>query len=237
MGKGKQNRMECIRAAFILIVSLIGGYGIITAPEKNTEAGIVLEEELKRNQDYLREQNRVVQEGGQEISQDGTGKSNVRVTVIGDSVVLGAAPSISDVIPDCHVDAEESRQAVSTVEILKTLEEKGKLGDIVVISLGTNGYFYEDTGQEIIDYLGGDRIVYWINIYGKYLQSHYATNEVIADLVEKNENVNLIDWNSEGSNHPDWFYEDGIHLNKTGQQGFAEFIMQNLELSENVSAN
>lgn len=149
------------------------------------------------------------------------------MTIIGDSVVLGASRALSGTIPGCFIDAEESRQVKDTISILKQLEAKGTLGDTVIIGLGVNGYFHEKIGQEIIDYIGSERTIYWINAYGQYFQSSDATNKVISSLVTKNDNVHLIDWPSEGPNHPDWFYSDGIHLNE-GQKGFSNFIYDNI---------
>lgn len=35
--------------------------------------------------------------------------------------------------------------------------------------------------------------------------------------------------NNKASAHTDWFYDDGMHLNAAGQNGYAEFILEQLE--------
>ena len=231
MRKQKKRIITWMTMAIFVIVAVIAAYGMITAPKKNTLSGKILEEELKQNQIYLQQVQNSRNTGDEMDNLYADQMQTTKgITVVGDSVALGAAQALCETLPNCNVDAEESRQVISTVEILKKLDDEGSLGQIVVLSLGTNGYFYESTGQEIIDYLGPERDIYWINVYGKYLQSHYTTNEVIANLASKNSNVTLIDWNTEGEKYPDWFYEDGIHLNETGQLGFAEFILKNLNL-------
>ena len=98
----------------------------------------------------------------------------------------------------------------------------------MIISLGTNGKFNPATGQELIDYLGTDRTIYWINAYGKELEFQKEVNQTIREMVKKNRNVHLIAWADEAKKHPDWFYQDGIHLNAAGQNGFAKFIQNEI---------
>ena len=159
------------------------------------------------------------------------------VTCVGDSVMLGAAPSIEDMLPESGVvDAKESRQVVQAVGILQDLEAQGKLGSTVVIALGTNSPFNSSKGQEIIDYLGADRKIFWVNVYGANLQWEDQSNDAINRVVEANDNVTLIDWNSTASQHSDWFYNDGIHLKPDGQQGYAQLIIDTINSTAGVSA-
>lgn len=223
-----------MKKAAYLLITIIGLYGLLTAPGTDSDSGEALKKELDRNQEYLQNQysaqNTVMENDKADTLSDVYDKEKrENITIIGDSVVLGAALALKEAFPEGYVDAEESRQVKEVLEILRNLEEEGKLGSTVIIALGMNGYFYESTGQEIVDYLGTDRKICWINVYGSYSQSQDATNEVIRNLVEHNENMELIDWNSEGPKHPDWFYRDGIHLNETGQRGFAEFICEILD--------
>lgn len=47
---------------------------------------------------------------------------------------------------------------------------------------------------------------------------------MLETLKEKNPGLVLLDWPSEAQQHPEWFYDDGIHLNPDGQQGYAAFL-------------
>lgn len=219
-----------IKTIYILFVAVIGFWGIFTAPADNNDSQ-TLQSELEENKTYLSGMRANTDPPAEETPDADAPllSDKPSVTVIGDSVVLGASRSLYETIPNCIIDAEESRQVKDALSILETLEKNGELGDTVVIALGINGYFYESTGQEIIDYLGKDRTVYWINLYGQYLESYSATNKVIASLAEHNDNLFLIDWESEGRNHSDWFYTDGVHLNEDGQQGYADFVYDNIK--------
>ena len=150
------------------------------------------------------------------------------LTFVGDSITLGASPDILEVFPNAYVDAQTSRQVRGSVEILKNLDSEGHLGQNVVILLGVNGPFLEKDAQELIDYLGPDRHIWWVNAYGSHIEWQDRGNEVIAAVAAANDNMTVIDWASEGALHPDWFYEDGVHLNKEGQANFASFLYSNL---------
>lgn len=131
-------------------------------------------------------------------------------------------------IPDCVVDAKESRQVWDTIKVVNELDDHGELGDTVIIALGANGSFDESMGQRLLDAIGTERTVYWITAYGKFLYWQEDVNGMIEKLAEKNENLNILDWASIASEHPEWFYDDGMHLNSEGQTGYADFIAEHI---------
>jgi hypothetical protein len=55
--------------------------------------------------------------------------------------MLGAAETLADLIgrDRTFVDAAESRQFSTGVDLLQSYRDAGKLGDVVVVQLGTNG--------------------------------------------------------------------------------------------------
>lgn len=198
---------------------VLGGCSMITAPDTKKEAEQQLQEELERNSQELQKQQIGTEPVENEVSLDS-------ITAIGDSVMLGAAPAIKEVLPECVIDAKESRQVTQAKEVADILENQGNLGDTVIIALGTNGTFDKTAGQALIDHLGKDRNIYWITAYGQHLQWQDYSNEVIYALAEDNENVTIIDWAETAPGHSDWFYEDGIHLNADGQKAYADFIKE-----------
>lgn len=256
----------------ILFCTIVGGYGIATAPESDQG---VLEQELNRNRQILEQWDHiniaetngistpnldtVVPKAGRTMDRIQSTESDTKIqtadsnspknssgtdhieassavsstpyvtaepslSVIGDSVFLGAAPSYKKIVRHAVIDAKISRQVSHGLDVAKKLADQGKLGNTVLISLGTNGKFNEATGQAIIDYLGKNRTVYWITAYGKKLEWQKEVNQTIRTLAEKNKTVHVIDWAKEARKHPGWFYQDGIHLNTKGQNGFAKFI-------------
>lgn len=257
--KMKQSHKEKIRnikwiagISAVLFCTIVGGYGILTAPKSDQKE---LEQSLRQNQKALEEEeSREAQAtpsadaeeaarnapgergmGGPAATEAPAGKKRdmEQITVIGDSVFLGAAPSFKKLFPHASIDAKVSRQVRHGLEIARKLKKKGKLGNIVIISLGTNGTFNSATGQELIDYLGGERTIYWIDAYGEKLDIQKEVNRTIHQLVKKNSNVHLIPWSQEGKKHPGWFYQDGTHLNLKGQEGFSRFIQKNIATEKN----
>lgn len=240
MNKTKKN----IRIAVIILCTVIGCYGILRAPKSDKKD---VEEELAHNEQMLMEEESdntasptdTVQTAAPSPEMLNTDEAPTdtpapiqekSITVIGDSVFLGASQSFKKIYKDAVIDAKISRQVFEAIDIAKKLNKKGKLGDTVIISLGTNGNFNEATGQQLIDYLGKDRTIYWVNVYGENLDTQKDVNNTIDNLVSKNDNVYLINWAKKAKKHPDWFYQDGIHLNTDGQEGFSGFINKSMIL-------
>ena len=204
---------------------MLGACTSVTSGKKNTDTD-VLEKQLKENEKKLQQQ-----ENQAEEEKPGKKEADMpSVTTVGDSVMLGASPALKEALPqDAIVDAKESRQVVAAKKIIKHLKKKNKLGHIVVLALGTNGPFKESLGQELIDSIGEDRRIYWVNVYGPTIQWEDDSNKAIKSVAESNDNVTLINWNSYAKDHEDWFYQDGIHLKPSGQPEYAKMILSAID--------
>lgn len=231
---GRTSRNINIKALGLLLCILVASYGIIKAPASDTRK---LEADLREKQQLINEEKGKKVEGTSTLPSQPTSALHTAVpadnmpadtskeavtkrhlvTVIGDSVFLG--------------DAKISRQVVQALDVAKQLDKKHKLGDIVIIALGTNSNFNSKSGQKLIDYLGKDRTIYWIDTYGKHLDIQKDVNNTIQRVVAANKNVQRIYWSKEGVKHPDWFYQDGVHLNPHGEKKYARFIMQMIQSS------
>jgi type II secretory pathway pseudopilin PulG len=223
---------ELVMAVLVAVITLIGSIGLYLAPSKASDQSAQnLEKELQANEAMLQQEQDRKQQEQQEQPEEETQETDMDfVTFVGDSVGLGAAPNLLEQIPGSVVDAKESRQARDGISILQELEQANQLGNTVVIELGTNGYFSQQTGQDIIDYLGKDRQIYWVCVYGRYLQDQQRINDMIRTLVDDNQNLSVIDWDQTAAQNPDWFYDDGIHLNGAGREGFANLVRESLGL-------
>ena len=219
----RKNLNKVILGVITVVVTVIAVIGLIQAPSKSSDRlAQDLQQQFQENAELLKQQEEAKKASAEQEA------IRQQITFVGDSVMLGAAPELLETIPGSVIDAKESRQVRDGVAILKELQSDKKLGGTVVIELGTNSYFNESTGQEIIDYLDKDTKIYWITVYGKYLQDQERTNQVIRNLAEHNENVKIIAWNEEAAKNPEWFYDAGIHLNGAGRSGFADLIRTSL---------
>jgi lysophospholipase L1-like esterase len=149
-------------------------------------------------------------------------RNNVSVTCLGDSVMLGATENIQEQIAGAYVSAAVSRQIEAGPEIINTLSEHGILGNIVVVHLGTNGVSSLPKYQAIVDAIGPDRTIYWVNCRGVSWANDVNIN--IQQIVDANPNVNLVNWVEYSEGHPEYFYSDNIHLTTEGRAAYAEMI-------------
>ena len=141
---------------------------------------------------------------------------------LGDSVMLGAAPQLSDL--GFTVDAQESRAFVNGLDTILQLNEQGRLGDVVVVHLGTNGPIDSDDMTRMMEALAGvpQVLLLTVDVPRDYTA---ANNALIYDTVNTYPNVALLDWAGLSDACPgDCFYDDGYHLRPDGQVYYATLI-------------
>jgi hypothetical protein len=146
-----------------------------------------------------------------------------RVTAIGDSVMLGAATQLADTIgPDrVTVDAAESRQFSAGVDTIQQYHDDGELGSDVVVQLGTNGTINPDDFNRMMDMLKGRKVILLNAKVPRPWEDQ--VNSTLADGASRY-NATLIDWHNIASQHPEFFWDDGIHLRPEGAQFYAQLI-------------
>lgn len=148
----------------------------------------------------------------------------LRVFAIGDSVMLGAARELQKTIPGLEVDAAVSRHVGAALTILQARRAAGRLGQVVVVHIGDNGYLtakqFDDLMQPLIDL---PRVVV-VNL--KVPRKWEApNNQVIADGVARYPNTVLLDWHTFGVDHPELFAKDGIHIGAAGAKAYTALVM------------
>lgn len=244
------NRLyKIITAGALVLLLALGGYTLSAVPTSNvSDDEKQLQQELEQNQLLLQQQmqNAIHAADEQPIligpvqpvaplpflppleerlpkAPEGT------ITVIGDSVMLGASQALQAALPNCIINAQESRQVYTSMDTVRQLNIHGQLGKTVILELGTNGAFTTADAQTLLDYLGKDRTIYWITSYGKHLSWQKQVNNEIHSLAQQYDNLRVIDWARVAPSHPDWFYKDGIHLNNKGKVGYAQLIANHVQ--------
>ena len=150
------------------------------------------------------------------------------VSLIGDSLTVGCKAAFLSLVPDANVDGVVGRQMAAGFDVVESMKSAGTLGDKVIIELGTNGVFSAESGQQLIDSIGSDKQIYWVNTYGPGLSWYEDVNSVISSLASANSNVTMIDWASTGQAHPEYFAGDGIHMTSAGYSAFAQLMYDSL---------
>lgn len=150
------------------------------------------------------------------------------ITIIGDSITVGATKYIKRYIPDAVVDAKVGRKFQEAMGRILDLESKGLLKDTVIIALGTNGPFTIDEGLRIIDYLqSSGRQVIFVNVKVPRWWENDVNNTYL-ELKKLRPSIKVLNWNYIGnmcvSMHMQCFREDGYHLTRTGSDLFARLI-------------
>lgn len=151
--------------------------------------------------------------------------SGPHVTLIGDSVLLGAKPDVETALGEhVVVDGKVNRQFRHADDVARSLINQGKLGDVVVLHLGTNSPFTSATWDEVMTELSNDVDEIYVLTIQVPRRWESETNNAIRAGVERWPNVKVIDYFTWGNAHPDYYAEDGVHLNATGRAEYAKFL-------------
>ena len=148
---------------------------------------------------------------------------NGPVSVIGDSVVLGARGAITDAIPGARVDAEVSRMPGGFTGRVKRLDRRDKLANVVVLHPATNGVLTEEILRNTLDPLTDYERVVLVNTSVPRSWER-PNNAIIEDVAPDYPNVVVADWNQAADGQREYFVSDGVHLTRDGARAFADLI-------------
>ena len=235
--------MAMVRVACFVVLSmcsmLVMGYGccgIAASAESKASAVAELQAQLAEEEAEQARQNELAAEQAKAARIEAAkGQIDLSgVVCIGDSVMLGSSGRIRELLPACYVDAEVSRYVGGGLDAAKAFEAQGRLGNLVVIALGTNGPIagyerYEVQTRQLLDYLGNSRHIFWVNVYCPHLTWQETNNNYIKKMAAEHGNVHEVDWYGLISQHPEWLTEDGIHPNSEGRVQYAKLIHDRIE--------
>jgi len=147
----------------------------------------------------------------------------VRVTAIGDSVMLGAARELAGAVSGIDLDAELGRQVWQAIKMLEERKENGLLGEIVLLHLGNNGAFSEEEFDRIMEVVGEERRVVFLTL--KVERSwEQGNNEVISEGVRRYPQALVVDWREAIGERPELLWIDGTHLRPEGANFYVELL-------------
>ena len=153
------------------------------------------------------------------------------VTLIGDSVMLGAADQLRGTIDPMFgtpavpqvttVDAAESRQFSAGVDVIQDRKTAGTLGQYVVVQLGTNGTVDPGEFDRMMGLLADRAKVVIVNAKVPRPWEQQVNDTLAAGVKKYKKNAVLLDWHGYAGEHPEFFYDDGIHLRPDGAAAYA----------------
>ncbi|KRM72577.1 acyltransferase family protein [Lacticaseibacillus brantae] len=148
----------------------------------------------------------------------------IGMTAVGDSVMKDGEPILQALFPKAYIDATVSRQMIQSISIVQNYAKTGALADNVLIGLGTNGPFTPDQLDEMMKIIGPSRNVFWINVRVPTRSWQNDVNALLKASVSKYPNLTVIDWYGYSNSHNDWFYDDMVHPNPTGNPYYGTFV-------------
>ncbi|NLA87186.1 MAG: acetyltransferase [Clostridiales bacterium] len=145
------------------------------------------------------------------------------VTIIGDSVGIGVEPRLKEYYPNTVLYAEVGRQFYQARPIVKQLLQTHALSSTVVIELGSNGIIKESHMRELIELIGSDRKIVFVNTQVPRSWCE-GVNSTLEKISADYDNAIIADWYSVSVDKAEYFYKDGVHTSKTGTAVLAEVI-------------
>jgi hypothetical protein len=154
-----------------------------------------------------------------------------QATLIGDSIMQGAAPMIEDVLgKDVYIDAARKRKMEDVPALVKTLSREGHLSPVVVIHLDSNRPFEAPVFDEVMEALLAQHVerAIFINVH-RPIGWEYYLNQKFAEGVARWPQAELIDWDSLAHSEQGWFIRDQTHLSYAGSEAYVKAIKARLE--------
>ncbi|NBT25974.1 MAG: hypothetical protein EBT09_05375, partial [Actinobacteria bacterium] len=211
--------------AIAVVVSVLPLFGLVSVAIGTGQGQVA--ESLKKNEQSVQNlvsSTTVAPNPGDSTATTSLDGQIIPILAIGDSVMLGAANVLTE--RGITVDAMKSRPFRQALEIANYVKSINRLGDFVIIHLGTNNYVDEKTLDEIMVPLADvDRVV-MLTTHVPKKPWQDPNNELIKAMPNRYGNVTVLDWYTIAEQHPEYLYSDKIHLNPEGQAVYADLIMQ-----------
>lgn len=152
------------------------------------------------------------------------------VAAFGDSLMLGAAPALRELIPTIDIDAAVSRSALPVPSILRTRAGEGRLPPWLVLDLALNGGVSSDLLDDVLAIAAGRRVV-MLTARCPYCTYTAAENATIRSECTPQRNCRVADWERLANAHPEWFATDGVHMSSSGRGAHAYAELVHAELT------
>jgi hypothetical protein len=173
-----------------------------------------------------------------------SGTSRERVTFIGDSIATAITyeePSKRLLATGVDLDLQlavcrrlvgdscpyEGVRPPTLVDLLPTIQ----VGSTVIVEVGYNDW--EDTFADSVETSlqalrkAGAKRVLWLTLRADRT-SYLSMNDVIRAAATRHPEMTVVDWNLFSRSHPDWFQDDGLHLDSVGALMMATLIHRTL---------
>lgn len=145
------------------------------------------------------------------------------IATLGDSIMRGAEEEIERRLGIDIVNATVSRQFLEAPALVADLVRRANRPQVVVIGLGTNGPVQTRHFDEVMEILGPETLVAFINVRVPRSWEATSNNELVAG-VERHDNAILIDWFAMADDRDELFRGDGYHPSEQGKVVLSDMI-------------
>ncbi|GEM_PF-5244537 len=151
--------------------------------------------------------------------------STAPVTIIGDSLTVGAQPYLQKMFPAAVIIDKGSQPWSWGMDQLNVLKAQGKLYPTLVFAFGTNPPVGASDVDALLAAAPGSKIIL-VTIYnGKSPAYADQANNIFRLKAAANPSrIVIADWHAAVSAHPDWVGGDGVHATGTHYQDRANLI-------------
>jgi hypothetical protein len=140
---------------------------------------------------------------------------------VGDSIMLSSRDELAD--DGILVNAKVGRQFDEGLAVIRWKANHGTLPKRVIVHLGTNGWIDPTACATLVDEVGPSRRVFLVTIRVPREWMH-PNNDLLRSCAASEDRVHLIRWAMVSGRHPEWFSDDGYHLNLGGQNAYADYL-------------
>ena len=135
------------------------------------------------------------------------------VWIIGDSIAVAASKELAQAIPGVVIDAATGRQFRQGPAVLEEMLTLGKVPDILVVALGTNGPIDDGHVDEIVAHAGEARIVF-VNVSVPRDWERQVNDALLG--ARQRHGVTIVDWKTIAVANQSLLRSDGYHPSADG---------------------
>jgi len=150
-----------------------------------------------------------------------------KITVIGDSIMINVEPFLKPKYKNIYFSSMVGFQIWDLQNRIQQIRQEGKLGDVIIIELGTNGTCSTSTLHEIIKEIGNDhKIIFCTTRVSRPWGADF--NQKIKEVVPQYSNASIADWYEVSSQHDEYFGSDGVHTTIVGSKVYASMLQNEI---------
>lgn len=145
------------------------------------------------------------------------------VTIVGESVTLGARDELKRRLPVSTVNAEISREFVASVDVVQLLADENQLHPTVLVHIGNNGAVPDGELDRLLAAVGDRRlIVTTVSVPRRWEQQ---VNSRLINFANKHDHVEILDWQAVVAADRSLLFDE-VHLTKPGIQVYASLLVE-----------